>query len=50
MKKYRITYQHYPFSQWPKEEVILETDRIEWSIDQYQRNRLPMEIHKVEEI
>jgi len=48
-KTYKITIQYYPEKDNAPEEIELKTDRLEWSIDQYQRNRMPFKVLSVEE-
>jgi len=48
-KTYKITIQYYPEKDNTPEEIELKTDRLEWSIDQYQRNRMPFNVLSVEE-
>jgi len=39
MRQYLIKYQAYPKSQHPARYLEVVTDRIEWTMEQYQRNR-----------
>jgi len=48
-KTYKITIQYYSEKDNALEETELTTDRLEWSIDQYQRNRMPFKVLSVEE-
>jgi hypothetical protein len=41
MKKYKIEIHTYPHKENTPEQIELTTDRIGWSMEQYQRNRLP---------
>jgi len=39
MKTYKILLEYYESGE--REEIELTTDRLDWSMEQYQRNRLP---------
>lgn len=42
MKKYKILIEYYNKTQ-ENEVIELQTDRLQWSMDQYQRNRDPFQ-------
>ena len=48
-KTYKIAIQYYPEKDNAPQEIDLTTDRLEWSIDQYQRNRMLLKVLSVEE-